>query len=260
MPCIYKKCILPPQLNFYFSLHYENRGKLFNFWDKLQQSIQSPDNYSSATHTSSVAVVSPKITITEIDSVSQIEVVREAGPVMMMFPPPPKLRAGSSMFDLTAIEVDDPQRASPSSVKHNSGVKKSPSSLLSRFKLGDKDKSKSFWDLSSAKSQKKLSDNSSASAVDFLAPECAMDSITSTTSASNLTVPGSTTKKLKWYKKIMPPKSREGKKSNHGDSTPTSSRSFSGELYLGPPVEDSPIGEEGVKQMKKKKKKKLLGW
>lgn len=249
---------MPPQLNFYFSLHYENRGKLFNFWDKLQQSIQSPDNYSSATHTSSVGVVSPKITITEINSVSQVEAVREAGP--LMFPPPPKLRAGSSMFDLTAIE-DDPQRASPSSVKQ-SGIKKSPSSLLSRFKLGDKDKSKSFWDLSSTKSPKKLSlaDNSSASAVDFLAPECAMDSITSTTSASNLSGPESKSKKLKWYKKIMPLKAREGKKSNDGDLTPTSSRSFSGELYLGPPVEDSPIGEEDVKQMKKKKKKKLLGW
>lgn len=243
VPCIYKRCILPPQLNFYFSLHYENRGKLFNFWDKLQQSIQSPDNYSSATM-STVGVISPKVAITEIDSVNRVETVREAaGP--LMFPPPPKLRAGSSMFDLTTVSGDgDPQRATPPPLHLKQGTsKKSPSSLLSRFRLGEKDKSKSFWDLSPSKVPANIS-------------------LVNTANDSPLTpddqqhVAAATTKKQKWYKKILTPKSHEKRAS--GETTPTSSRSFNSELYLGPPVENGAIGEEAG--YKKKKKKKLLAW
>lgn len=208
---------------------------------------------------SSVGVVGPKVTLTEIDPVSRVEVVREAGP--QMFPPPPKLRAGSSMFDLSCIDGDDrQQQSSPKSVKL-SGPKKSPS-LLSRFRMGDKDKAKSFWDLSPTKSPKSepLADNASASGINQLSPESAMGSLSSTTSANSLvTASASTTKKLKWYKKIVLPKSQERKKNSNaaaGDMTPTSTRSFSEELYLGPPVEDSPL-EDGLK---KKKKKKLLAW
>jgi len=42
VPCIYQKFLLPPQLNYYFVLDYTRSGRLWNFWDKLSQSVSSP--------------------------------------------------------------------------------------------------------------------------------------------------------------------------------------------------------------------------
>lgn len=221
-------------MNFYFALHYENRGRLFNFWDKLQQSIMSSDTHKNGPST--VGVLSPKITITEIDSGSQVEMIREAKPIL--FPPPAKIRPGSSMFDLreAADESDIPSSKSTSVIIQ----KKSPS-LLSRFRSADKDKSKSFWDLTQSKSS-------------FTSPEPS-----SSLEPPALSFGSSTTlKKEKWYKKIMTPKSTVDKKkrmeSISGNVTPTSTQSFDTELFLSAPVENGQVAN------KKKKKKKLLAW
>lgn len=240
MPCIYKRCILPPQLNFYFSLHYENRGKLFNFWDKLEQSIQSPENYNMPM---SVGVVSPKITITEVDSVTHTEIVRKAGP--QMFPPAPKLRSGSSMFDLTAVgQVNHISNTATTTASKSATDKKSPS-LLSRFRSDDKHKSKSFWDLSPSKSTNSLKpttmENGDANLRSPISPVSPITNIAAPTS--------STGKKEKWYKSIITPRTREKKKNKltPGDLTPSSTRSFESELFLAPEAE----------VLKKKKKRKL---
>lgn len=34
---------MPPELSYYFLLDYNRAGKLWNFWDKLRDSIQAPD-------------------------------------------------------------------------------------------------------------------------------------------------------------------------------------------------------------------------
>lgn len=244
VPCVYKSCILPPQLNFYFALHYENRGRLFNFWDKLQQSIMSSDTHKNGPST--VGVLSPKITITEIDSGSQVEMIREAKPIL--FPPPAKIRPGSSMFDLReADELDTPSisKSTTTVIMH----KKSPS-LLSRFRSPDKDKSKSFWDLSQSKSS-----FSSLPIAGSISPEPS-----SSLEPPSLFSSGSSTKKKeKWYKKIMTPKSSMDKKkrmdSISGNVTPTSTQSFDTELFL-----SADAAENGAVANKKKKKKKLLAW
>lgn len=121
VPCIYKRCIIPPQLSFYISLHYENPSKLFNFWDKLHKSIQTA---------TAVAVLNSRITIEEIESSSQVETVQDRPQS------PPKLRSHT-----------------PGSIPASEHKK----SLLSRFRATDKDKAKSFWDMSSKKSEKVVS-------------------------------------------------------------------------------------------------------
>ncbi|XP_077282965.1 myeloid differentiation primary response protein MyD88 [Arctopsyche grandis] len=40
IPCVYKDCKLPLPLSFYFLLHYERSGPLWNFWDKLRDSLK----------------------------------------------------------------------------------------------------------------------------------------------------------------------------------------------------------------------------
>lgn len=40
IPCIYSSCKIPPELSCYFMLDYTKAGKLWNFWDKLYDSIQ----------------------------------------------------------------------------------------------------------------------------------------------------------------------------------------------------------------------------
>lgn len=39
-PCLYRDCILPDTLRFYFVLNYIRAGNLFNFWDKLKESLE----------------------------------------------------------------------------------------------------------------------------------------------------------------------------------------------------------------------------
>lgn len=39
-PCLYRECILPDTLRFYFVLNYYRAGKLYNFWDRLKDSLE----------------------------------------------------------------------------------------------------------------------------------------------------------------------------------------------------------------------------
>lgn len=40
IPCLYEKCEIPLELRNYFMLDYNRAGKLWNFWEKLRDSIQ----------------------------------------------------------------------------------------------------------------------------------------------------------------------------------------------------------------------------
>ncbi|XP_067010925.2 myeloid differentiation primary response protein MyD88 isoform X3 [Anabrus simplex] len=42
IPVMYERCTLPLDLNYYFPLDYSRSGKMWNFWDKLYDSIQVP--------------------------------------------------------------------------------------------------------------------------------------------------------------------------------------------------------------------------
>ncbi|KAL0281098.1 UNVERIFIED_CONTAM: hypothetical protein PYX00_002193 [Menopon gallinae] len=55
IPILYEHCEIPPELSYYFLLDYNRAGKLWNFWDKLRDSIQAPDvgqSHSAAVPTS----------------------------------------------------------------------------------------------------------------------------------------------------------------------------------------------------------------
>lgn len=39
-PCLYRDCILPKTLKFYFVLNYIRAGNLYNFWDRLKESLE----------------------------------------------------------------------------------------------------------------------------------------------------------------------------------------------------------------------------
>lgn len=43
IPILYEKCEVPPELSYYFFLDYNRASKLWNFWDKLRDSIQGPE-------------------------------------------------------------------------------------------------------------------------------------------------------------------------------------------------------------------------
>lgn len=40
IPCLVEECALPPMLRYCFRLDYHRQNKLFNFWDKLDQSLK----------------------------------------------------------------------------------------------------------------------------------------------------------------------------------------------------------------------------
>lgn len=42
IPCVYKKCELPPSVRYSFCIDFNRSGKLWNFWDKLSQSLAVP--------------------------------------------------------------------------------------------------------------------------------------------------------------------------------------------------------------------------
>lgn len=44
---MYEQCELPPSVRYAFSIKYNRSGKLFNFWDRLSNSVRSPDPTSS---------------------------------------------------------------------------------------------------------------------------------------------------------------------------------------------------------------------
>lgn len=64
IPCLYRQCVLPETLEFYFLLNYQRSGKLWNFWDKLKKSIESTPEEKLTERNQMV----PRITITEVDS------------------------------------------------------------------------------------------------------------------------------------------------------------------------------------------------
>lgn len=43
IPVLYEKCEVPPELSYYFFLDYNRASKLWNFWEKLRDSIQGPE-------------------------------------------------------------------------------------------------------------------------------------------------------------------------------------------------------------------------
>lgn len=46
VPVLYERCHLPPELSYYFLLDYTRLGRLWDFWAKLHDSIQSPKSVS----------------------------------------------------------------------------------------------------------------------------------------------------------------------------------------------------------------------
>ncbi|XP_053687472.1 myeloid differentiation primary response protein MyD88 [Sabethes cyaneus] len=62
IPCVYKRMVLPPNLQFYFILDYERSNKLYNFWDKLEGAIKtkqesSPTEFREATKSVELAIL-----------------------------------------------------------------------------------------------------------------------------------------------------------------------------------------------------------
>lgn len=84
IPCVYKKCEIPATLNYSFLLKYERSGRLFNFWEKLRDTIRDTRNEGKMRFRlalpryimPSTVILSPlytiyishSITITEVDS------------------------------------------------------------------------------------------------------------------------------------------------------------------------------------------------
>ena len=48
IPCLYEKCQLPPQLKYMFILDYNRVGKMYDFWGRLRDSIQTPSVKNNA--------------------------------------------------------------------------------------------------------------------------------------------------------------------------------------------------------------------
>lgn len=42
IPCLYEMCVPPLELRHIFMLNYQRSGKLYNFWERLKDSIQAP--------------------------------------------------------------------------------------------------------------------------------------------------------------------------------------------------------------------------
>jgi len=51
---MYQECELPPSVRYSFCIRYSRAGKLWNFWDKLSQSLQTTS--STASSSSSILV------------------------------------------------------------------------------------------------------------------------------------------------------------------------------------------------------------
>lgn len=48
VPVMYQRCQLPPELTYYYWLDYARSGKLYDFWTKLHNSIQSASSTQPA--------------------------------------------------------------------------------------------------------------------------------------------------------------------------------------------------------------------
>lgn len=219
--------MLPGQLRYYFALYYPSAGKLYDFWDKLKTSIETPNRHSVEAKDKSTrlfAVENKNVKKPKSDNIIIAHTETPRLPTKQIFPPKISVRS-SSTFDLSVAEASEAKEHSASGNKLFN--KKSPS-LLSRLGLGMKEKSRSHCDLT----------------VDLPTPPD--DELDSASSCSNhITLDKK--KKAKWYKKILPSKS---------SSSPTSSKQSATELLDKlPPVEDGPIGEPDAKKAKAPKKR-----
>lgn len=59
IPCLYEPCELPQELRHTFMLKYQKSGKLYNFWDRLQDSIKAPVLQPSPRLNNTQRLVSP---------------------------------------------------------------------------------------------------------------------------------------------------------------------------------------------------------
>lgn len=101
VPCLYQRCQLPPELSYYFLLDFNRAGKLWNFWEKLRDSIQAP----SSTCLSRIDVADVKALSVQQNRGNKIRNVEwdTESPVLMRHnePPPPY-----SPSDQVATNVD----------------------------------------------------------------------------------------------------------------------------------------------------------
>ncbi|XP_059614113.1 myeloid differentiation primary response protein MyD88 [Phlebotomus argentipes] len=145
IPCVYENVLLPPNLSFYFVLHYQRSGKLYNYWDKLKQSIQNTQAETLAS-----LPANPRITITEVDTPQASKLAIKADdtspihpiynsskPVLVLkksyspepqrkiMPPPQKMRT-VSMWELSSTQEAPGKQLSTSSLSPSDSI--SPSS------------------------------------------------------------------------------------------------------------------------------------
>ncbi|XP_055686122.1 myeloid differentiation primary response protein MyD88 [Lutzomyia longipalpis] len=192
IPCLYEKCILPPNLSFYFVLNYQTSGKLFNFWDKLKQSIRNTPMESVA-----VQLAKPTITITEVDS-----------------PQTSKLAAIEGAKTNEKTPDSPPVHPIYNSSKPSIVIKKSYSPEPQRkiWPPAAKQRTVSMWELSTNPDSGKGSDS----------PMSPLPALVS---------PSSGSKKEKWYKKLLTPstkKSCDGSSGVEDDAISTGSSASTG--------------------------------
>lgn len=199
IPCLYENCILPPNLSFYFVLNYQRSGKLYNFWDKLKQSIQNTPAESLAS-----LPANPRITITEVDS-----------------PQTPKVPAltGAKCNDKTLADSETPTHPIYNSTKPIFVLKKSYSPEPQRKIMPPPQKLRtvSMWELSTQASPESGKDSNSS-------PRSLKDTLVSPSNAS-------ASKKGKWYKKLLTPsikKTSESGSSVDDDAISTGSTASNG--------------------------------
>ncbi|XP_058125672.1 myeloid differentiation primary response protein MyD88-like [Anopheles ziemanni] len=134
IPCVYGKCDLPPHLKYTCRLDYQRSQNLYNFWDKLANSIRP-----------SATAVAIKASPVKEDPEDQ---------------PPPKARPVAVTAPLpipkVAVVEDEPTL-----------VVKLPNAAEQEGCSSSLKKSHSFWDLFSGLSQKKNRLNSSSSQVNI---------------------------------------------------------------------------------------------
>ncbi|XP_055920412.1 myeloid differentiation primary response protein MyD88 [Eupeodes corollae] len=120
--CLYEDCELPATLRFYFNLKYFKTGRLFNFWDKLSDSIRTPQFYGDMNAVRSNVL--PSIHIEEVkeertqkDTTTSIPVkiprkkaIKVPEPININAPEPP-LRKALSMKQLASSEVNNSYRS-----------------------------------------------------------------------------------------------------------------------------------------------------
>uniref|UniRef100_A0A182RII9 TIR domain-containing protein n=1 Tax=Anopheles funestus TaxID=62324 RepID=A0A182RII9_ANOFN len=128
IPCVYDRCELPPHLRYTCRLDYQRSQNLYNFWDKLADSIRD----------------APRKVATEMNVKETIE--------------PQKVETHSK-----AVRTIVPQPVPKVVVEEPTLVVKLPSAMDQESRTGSLKKSHSFWDIFSSFSHKKDKLNGSTS-------------------------------------------------------------------------------------------------